>query len=304
MRRSPDCFWAEGLDPPAGSDWALALNPQWLGRALNVLVRAAGEAGLLVFDAEQQVLVLPNGTSLRPSGVSDWRPWAEEALGPEWLSNQHFRAEQHRLVLPWLERWGFKKDRNEGGALVFTRSTEVGRQTLQFASGREGDTCIFVLSAQVGIDFPEEMQAFVQEPWWLDIGFAAPTGPLAEHFRPRDGDHPLFPGHIVAHSPQALAIALSRAAQWLEADLLPLLNACSSRAGLLAYPIEQTPGRPWIRPNFALLALARLERVPDFDRRAAEVMSHMTMPEIWLQRALAPIRAWNAAADGTPGREA
>jgi hypothetical protein len=292
VAHSEHCFWAEGLDAPGGNDWSLALNPLWLGRALNLLVPLAGEHGLLVFDAEQQVLALPGGRVLRPSGWFDWQPFAEEVLPPQWLTNQHFESEQRRVVLPHLARHGFQVGHDEGGSFHFNRSTSVGPQSLWIANGREGDVCRFLINVEMAIRFPGGLENLVQEPWALGVEMEAPTGPLARFFRPRAGHHH-FPGHLLAKAPEELALLLKLTAQWLEDTVLPLLNACSSHAGLLSHATRKPGDKLWIKPNFALLALAHWQGVADFDHLAALVLAqHTGDRDLWARKAIARIQAW------------
>ena len=268
--------WIEGA-PDGQVDealWGLGIDTAQIDRVVPELVEQALALGLTVYDGQTGEVFLPGRWRLTPEGreplvwetESDTQPATESDVGRSLLE-----ARVRAQVLPLLAPKGFRLEWRTGlqthDALALVRETALGQQRVQMTpeswSEQHWDLS---LSCEIAPRLPFDLLKWCEPQDTIPLTFEALPA-LADFYRHPETRRP-FNKSFRCLGMHQLERFLALYADWLEHELVPVLDAAADLAGYL-----RIDGRPAgigvvVQASVAGLALAHCAGDPALAERA------------------------------------
>jgi hypothetical protein len=235
---------------------SIELPTEYIIEVLRVLVQAAHEHRLVIFDDHMGMIFLPNGHILPESKAEIWKGALREVASTDFpRTKAAFKKWFHPLFENMLAKHGFnKKVKNEGGDIDYFKEVAVGTQMvgIDYQKGREG----FITPVGFAVISEDVLQIYKK------TGFSQHT-PNAFYYQVSDFTQRY--DDEITDSDTALAQLLL-----MDDIIFPLLNAALDIRGLdnimngdLNPRLREKMHRSFFIPH--CLIVARLAGNPNFD---------------------------------------
>lgn len=264
--------WVESVPDgnSPGAVYSLAVYGDGIDRLLPFLIDTANALGLTVYDDQAGQVFLPGGWVLDEGGRSVRASVQAEppATGP--LTPALAKAALKEFATAHLKPLGFTCKVDRFGATL-RRKTPVGEQVLTIMLADAAGVRIS-LAAELVANLPPSLAEIVkpQTSIYLALG---PCVALRAFAVPVAGDDP-WPTFDVAHSDD-LRQWLHGYEDMVRTELLPLLDACRTAAGILECDLHGERYVARLKPSLVTLALLRCSGISqtDWQRRVDEYNS-------------------------------
>lgn len=269
--------WIEGAPDGQVTEavWALGIDAGQLDRVVPQLAEQAIALGLTVYDGQAGEVFLPGRWRLTPEGCEPLT-WAPAALAPSAAERDAplalLEARLRSVLQSRLAPRGFQLQWRAAppaqDALAFIRETSLGQQRIEITptawSAQHWDLW---LSCQLAPRLPAELLKWCEPQDTIPLVFETLPG-LADFYRQPETRGP-FESSFRCLGIERLERFLGIYADWVEQELVPVLDATADLAGYLR--MDGQPAGPGVvvQASVAGLALAHCAGDPALAERAA-----------------------------------
>ncbi len=260
--------WDLGSPKDLPNDAVLAVDIHDLAVFYPRLVDAAVALGLSVFDDSTGECFVPGPWRLSPEG-RERLAWPIPAPAPARLPDIKDRV--RALVHPRLAAHGFRQEVVRSSQVTvqthWLRDTPLGEQRMSLGckSLSDGAYCQVRTSAGMRPVLPVELAPLCDPQHMVDLHLLD-AGPLQRFVSPlRAGPYDSNPVEI--SKPGPLDEFLAATTDWLEDEVLPVLEQCRTVPGFLAYDLGEPRQSIAIKPYQTNLVLAHWAGEADVERR-------------------------------------
>ncbi|MES2581404.1 MAG: hypothetical protein V4627_01700 [Pseudomonadota bacterium] len=262
--------WDFGSPNDLPNDAVLAVDIHDLTVFYPRLVDAAVALGLSVYDDSTGECFVPGPWRLSSEG-RERLVWIDPAPAPAKLPDIEDRV--RALVHPRLAAHGFRQEVERSSSVTlqtrWLRDVPLGKQWISLGWKSLSDGAYYEVRTSAGMRpvLPGELVPLCDPQPMVDLHIIH-AGPLHRFVSPlRSGPYDSIPVEISKAS--QLDDFLAATTDWLEAELLPVLDQCRTVPGLLAYDLGEPRQSIAIKPYQANLALAYWAGASDVERRFA-----------------------------------
>lgn len=260
--------WDFGRPDRMPNDAVLAVDIHDLTVFYPRLVDAALELGLTVYDDGAGECLVPGRWRLSQEG-RERLVWLDAAPAPAKLPDIEDRV--RALIHPRLAAHGFRQEVHRSSLVTiqtrWLRDVPLGEQHVSLGWKSLSDGAFYEARTSAGMRpvLPAELAAACDPQPMIDLNIIN-AGPLGRFVSPlRSGPYESNPVEI--SSAAQLDEFLKASADWLEAELLPVLDRCRTVPDFLAYDQGEPRQRIAIQPYQANLGLAYWAGSADVERR-------------------------------------
>lgn len=260
--------WDFGSPHDLPDDAVLAVDIHDLTVFYPRLVDAALELGLSVYDDSTGECFVPGRWRLSEEG-REHLAWSGPASASAKLPDIETRV--RALVHPRLAAHGFRLEVERTSAVTtltrWLRDVPLGEQRVSLGWKSLSDDALYEVRTSAGMRpvLPAELAPLCEPQRMIDLHIIN-AGALHRFVSPlRSGAYDSNP--VEVSKAAQLDEFLEASADWLEAEVLPLLDQCRTVSGFLAYDLREPRQAIAIKPYQANLGLAYWAGAADVQRR-------------------------------------
>lgn len=260
--------WDFGSPKDLPNDAVLAVGIHDMTVFYPRLVDAAVELGLSVYDDSTGECFVPGSSRLSPEGRGRLA-WHIPAPVPAKLPDIEDRV--RALVHPRLAAHGFRQEIERSSLVTmqtrWLRDPPLGEQRISLGWKSLMDGAFYEARTPAGMRpvLPVELAPLCDPQHMIDLHLLN-AGPLQRFVSPlRSGPYDINPVEI--SKPSQMEEFLAATTDWLEGEVLPVLEQCRTVPGFLAYDLGEPRQAVAIKPYQANLVLAYWAGEADVERR-------------------------------------
>lgn len=232
------------------------------------LVDAAVELGLSVYDGSTGECFVPGPWRLSPQG-REHLAWSNPAPAPAKLPDIEGRV--RALVHPQLHTHGFRLEIARSSPVTmqvhWLRDVPLGLQRISLGWKSRSDGALYEARTSAGLRpvLPAELAPLCEPQHMVDLHIIH-AGVVQQFISPlRSGAYDINPVEI--SNPCQLDDFLAATADWLIAEVLPILDQCRTLADFLVYDLGEPRQAIVVKPYQANLVLAHWAGEANMEQR-------------------------------------